>query len=397
MPFIESVTGTEYVIAVNSAPVSLSEPNDSPRPIAGPRRRMHPAAGRVPRGAHRARAAACGGGRARATLLAALSFRARLVLLRALSSVELLRQYGPGRTQLVKPGFQYLDPTPRSLDRPAQPGILLVQPTDRGLLATRPPQDVAQMSGLVERKLRQRCRAESGIRAVSFLFVNRDPSSARRSQQFSSVTARTLAAVSPGILFSLCRLRFSRDSILAVSLMLSARSFSLSGFLWKSPIALFPRPTSLLSRATSVPSASIVATSPDRAPNSERSASRRATCARKEGYVACRAAELLRLLLGLAQPLPAGPEPPFPRTGIATGGHFRPVQFFATRFGHVRPRPLLFMQGLEILRRGRLGRLGRRPNPRAVLDQRRACGEIIVQNRHALDHGAGQIVLPDPL
>ena len=36
MPFIESVPTTEYMIAVNLAPVSLSEPNDSRRPIAGP-------------------------------------------------------------------------------------------------------------------------------------------------------------------------------------------------------------------------------------------------------------------------------------------------------------------------------------------------------------------------
>ena len=35
--------------------------------------------------------------------------------------------------------------------------------------------------------------------------------------------------------------------------------------------------------------------------------------------------------------------------------------------------------------------------PGAVLSQRRVYGEIIVQNCHALDDSAGQIVLPDPL
>ena len=40
MPFIESVPSTEYMIAVNSAPFSLSEPNDNPRPIAGPRKNL---------------------------------------------------------------------------------------------------------------------------------------------------------------------------------------------------------------------------------------------------------------------------------------------------------------------------------------------------------------------
>ena len=36
MPFIESVPTTEYMIAVNLAPFSLSEPNDRRRPMAGP-------------------------------------------------------------------------------------------------------------------------------------------------------------------------------------------------------------------------------------------------------------------------------------------------------------------------------------------------------------------------
>ena len=228
--------------------------------------------------------------------------------------------------------------------------------------------------------------------------------------------------------------------------MLSARSFSLSSFLWKSPIALFPRPTSLLNRVISLRSVLIVsvrcgadsgamrallASPADRCPAppllrrrrcqgilqpgnllaerlDQRGLARRVGQFGKKcrqarhlrpqgGYVACRAAEFLRLLLGLAQPLTAGREPPFPCTGIATGGYLCPAQFFATRFGGVRPRPLLFIQGFEIARRGRRGRLGRRPNPGTVLGQRPVYGEIIVQNRHALDDSAGQIVLPAPL
>ena len=115
------------------------------------------------------------------------------------------------------------------------------------------------------------------------------------------------------------------------------------------------------------------------------------------GDVACRAAQLLRLLLGLAQPAPAGLELPLPITGSATGGYLRLAQSFATRFGRIRPRALLFIQGFEIAWRDCRCRPGRRPNPGSVLGQRRACGEIIVQSRHALDDSAGQIVLPDPL
>ena len=116
---------------------------------------------------------------------------------------------------------------------------------------------------------------------------------------------------------------------------------------------------------------------------------------RRRGF--CRAAQFLRLLVGLAQPAPARSEARLPRTGIATGGHFRPAQLLTTRLRRLGPSPLLLIQGLEILRRARRCQLGRRPNPGAVLDQRRVYGEIIVQNRHALDDSGGQIVLPDPL
>ncbi len=85
--------------------------------------------------------------------------------------------------------------------------------------------------------------------------------------------------------------------------------------------------------------------------------------------------EFLRLLLGLAQPSSAGVEPRLPRTAIATGGHFRPAQCFATRFCSLRPRPLPLMQGLEIARRGRRCRPGRRSDPAAAPGRGRTCGK----------------------
>ena len=228
--------------------------------------------------------------------------------------------------------------------------------------------------------------------------------------------------------------------------MLSARSFSLSSFLWKSPIALFPRPTSLFSRviswrsvlivslrcgassravrarlaspadcrpapplragdaarascsrATSLLSAPTNAASLDRVPASERSASRRTTCARKEGTsrAALRssfASSSASLSLRRQDLNRDFHEPASLRAATSVQ-----AQFFATRFGRLRPRPLLFIQGLEIARRDRRCRPGRRPEPVAALGQPRVYGEIFVQNRHALDDSASQIVLPAPL
>ena len=60
------------------------------------------------------------------------------------------------------------------------------------------------------------------------------------------------------------------------------------------------------------------------------------------------AAQLLRLLLGFAQPASAGLEAQLPRTSIATGGHLRPAQFFTTRLRRVGPRPFLLIQRLKV-------------------------------------------------
>ena len=118
----------------------------------------------------------------------------------------------------------------------------------------------------------------------------------------------------------------------------------------------------------------------------------------------CRAAEFLRLLVGLAQPAPAGPEARLPRTGVATRSHFRPAQLFRARFRRVRPHPFplrtggrLLIQHLPVARRAhRLGS-GRRPNPAVTLDQRQIGAKILVENRHASDDSAWQNMLPSPL
>lgn len=117
----------------------------------------------------------------------------------------------------------------------------------------------------------------------------------------------------------------------------------------------------------------------------------------QRGFVACRAADFLRFLLGLAQPAPAGLEMPLPIAGMVKGEYLRLAQLFAMRFSRIRPRPLLFIQGFEIARRDRRCRSGRRPNPGTVLVRRRAYGNIIVQDRHSLHDSAGQVVLSNPL
>ena len=74
------------------------------------------------------------------------------------------RQGLPDSTKPGKARFRRRPAGPCHLHGLAQPGVLLVLPTDRGLLTMRPPQDVAQVSGLVARQFRQRRsdRAEPG-------------------------------------------------------------------------------------------------------------------------------------------------------------------------------------------------------------------------------------------
>ena len=233
-------------------------------------------------------------------------------------------------------------------------------------------------------------------------------------------------------LSSLWRRRFSFDSFLAVSRMLSARSFSRSSFPWNSPTALAP-----LAQILAEPLV-LRAQRPDGARMLQRTlrvgappgggfrcrqslpqpgdlvAQRRdlAVFTRTGGFpeelpqahdfrlqgrrVLHGAAEFLRLLGGLAQPAPAGLEPPLPHTGIATGGHLRPAQFFAARLRRLGSCPFLFVQGLQIPRLTRGLRLRRRPDPVAALGQCLVCGEIVVENRHALKDSADRIVCTRP-
>ena len=117
----------------------------------------------------------------------------------------------------------------------------------------------------------------------------------------------------------------------------------------------------------------------------------------------CRAAEFLRLLVGLAQPAPAGPEARLPRTGVATRSHFHPAQLFRARFRRVRPHPFPLRAGVPLLiqhlpvaqQAHRLGS-GRRPNPAVTLDQRQIGAKILVENHHASDDSAWQNMLPAP-
>ena len=92
----------------------------------------------------------------RAALLAALAFRARLVLLFALAAVERPRQHSSGRAKPLKLDFQRLDPVPRRLRALAQPGVLPGQRLDRGLLAPRPSQSPAEIGVCNGQRLRQR-------------------------------------------------------------------------------------------------------------------------------------------------------------------------------------------------------------------------------------------------
>ena len=105
------------------------------------------------------------------------------------------------------------------------------------------------------------------------------------------------------------------------------------------------------------------------------------------------AAELLRLFDGRVEFVTAGFEPRLPRTGIAAGGHFGPAQLFAARLRRVRPRPFPLLQPLQVVRCAcRCG--GGKANPLAALGQRRLCGKISVENRHAFDDSAWPDSLP---
>ena len=109
------------------------------------------------------------------------------------------------------------------------------------------------------------------------------------------------------------------------------------------PSRAFDAGRALRSRAFSLRSAPAVSKA-DAMPASERSVSRRATSACKDGTsLAVRRASFV-LFDGLTQPAPAGLEPRLPRTAIAAGGHFRPAQLFracsGTDTGDNRTPPL---------------------------------------------------------
>ena len=108
-----------------------------------------------------------------------------------------------------------------------------------------------------------------------------------------------------------------------------------------------------------------------------------------------RAAKVLGLLLGVAQPLPAGLEPRLPRTRIAAGGDFRPAQLFRARFRCIRPRPFHLRAGLPVARLARQRRHGGRPARLVPLGQRQRRPEILVAHRHARDDSESPAALPE--
>ena len=385
----------------------------------------------------------------RAALLAALALRARLVLLLALAAEQLPRQHGPGRTQPGKLGFQRLDPAPRSLDgfaqpgilpgqrldrgllapRPAQgpaqlaiharellrqrpaggaktrkprvrrlpaglrrlhglaqPGVLLAQPGDRGLLASRPAKHIAQVSGLVERHSRQRRpeRAELGKpgRQLPPLMLGRIQ---------GQVCPSKLRGQRPDLLALVARspkLRNMADNLAVLPPdRLPVALLSLHGLAQLEVLGLQrcePVLASLGGRRR-------------RLGKGLRKLIAQARHFPVQAGCACLdlAAQLLRLLDGRVELATTRLEPRLPRTRFGTGGHFGPAQLLATRLRRLRPCPFAFVQS-EIISGGvRRGRLGGRPD-RAALGQRRVYGEIVVENHHAPDDNAWLFMLPVP-
>ena len=344
------------------------------------------------------------------------------------------RQRLPDSSQLGKAGLRRLPAGSRRPHGLVQPGILLALPVDRGLLATRPSQDVAQVSDLVEGQFRQRRsgRAElgnpgrqlllPGLRhaqgeAQTVSLVGQRPRPGFAVAQYPQLPVETegLAGQRPGGLPDALRALLLPVQLLVeftdrlvppghflvepgdVLAQGSDRDFQArlcrgcpipAGFPGAPSDDVFhgPRLSQDLHRAGLARSDAGIGKQSLQAPH---------RCPQR-GRGLCRAAQVLRLLHRLAQPAPAGPEARFPRTGIATGGHFRPAQLLTARFRRLRPRPLLLIQGLEIARRDRRCRLGQRPYP-VAFGQRRVYAEIIVQNRHALDDSARQNMLPAPL
>ena len=92
----------------------------------------------------------------RAALLAAPTPGARRLLLLALAAEQRLRQHRPGRVKLRELRFQRLEAVPRRLRGPAQTGVLPGQFVDRGLLAPRSSQELAQLSVFGARRERPR-------------------------------------------------------------------------------------------------------------------------------------------------------------------------------------------------------------------------------------------------
>ena len=122
----------------------------------------------------------------------------------------------------------------------------------------------------------------------------------------------------------------------------------------------------------------------------------------EEQRVLRRAADLLRLLDGRVELVPALVELPLQRTRTGTGGHLCLAQLFRARFRRVRPRPFRLRAGMRLFvqRRPVAGlqhrrRRGGRPDPVVRLGQRQCRPKILVAHRHARNDNRSPKALPD--
>ena len=257
----------------------------------------------------------------RAALLAAPTPGARRLLLLALAPEQRLRQHRPGRVKLRELRFQRLEAVPRCLRGPAQTGVLPGQFVDRGLLAPRSSQELAQLSVFGARRERPRRlgRAQQpGLQA--FL---RGLGSLQRVAQPADVVGQR------------------PDPVLLIAQFPRAVM---------QPHGLVQQPTQGVVLGVRLDEQSPV----------------------KLAHLVV--AGFLRLLDCRLQLAPRCLEARLPRTRITTGGHFRPPQLLRARFRHLRPRPFPFIQQPPVAPLAHRYVLGASPRPGGPGGQSQGCG-----------------------
>ena len=101
--------------------------------------------------------------------LASTASAARRLLLLAPAPVQRPGQHRRGRAQLRQLRFQRPDPALRRLRGPPQPGVLLRQRVERGLLAPRPAQSLAQLGVRLDLRPRHRLAQPGDLPAQRYL------------------------------------------------------------------------------------------------------------------------------------------------------------------------------------------------------------------------------------